>query len=134
MTFMMSVGEKRAYEVKKKLEREYYKRFKTLFVTVVSTKMVCQAPCMMVIDMTNESQKKEQKTSPEPKSHHFNVINLEESESTIPEEDPTLVLENDPPSVPRLLLTYAKHIEIETQKRLAAQREKQADELRRKLA
>lgn len=73
VTFMMSVGEKRAYEVKKKMEKEYNLRFKTLFVSVVSSLLVCQAPCMMIIDMTNDSKKKvlDKPPSEQTKDKHF---------------------------------------------------------------
>ena len=51
-TFTMSIGEKRAYEQKRKLEREYAKHFKVVFVSVVGSHLLCQSPAMKVLDMT----------------------------------------------------------------------------------
>lgn len=63
------------------------------------------------------------------------MINLESnSEKTILEEDPSRALDNDPCSVPQFFITYAKHKEIRRLKALALLREKQAEELRIKLA
>lgn len=50
---MMSVGEKRAYEIKKKREKEYNEKFKEIFVKVVACHAVNRAQMMNVIDMTN---------------------------------------------------------------------------------
>ena len=53
ITFLMSVGEKRAYETKKKREKEYNEKFKVLFIHVVKSHAINQAQIMKVIDMTN---------------------------------------------------------------------------------
>jgi len=55
ITFMMSVGEKRAFENRKKREKEDNERVKLLFVTIVSSYTISQARIMKVIDMTNEA-------------------------------------------------------------------------------
>ena len=54
ITFLMSVGEKRAYETKKRQEKEFMERFKVIFVTIVEKHLVNEARTMKVIDMTNE--------------------------------------------------------------------------------
>ena len=53
ITFLMSVGEKRAYENKKKEEKEFMERFKSIFATIVEKHLVNEARTMKVIDMTN---------------------------------------------------------------------------------
>ena len=57
ITFLMSVGEKRAYENKKKEEKEFMERFKIIFVSIVEKHLVNEARTMKVIDMTNERPK-----------------------------------------------------------------------------
>ena len=52
-TFLMSIAEKRAYELKKRLEKEFNERFKVLFIEIVRQHLTAQARIMKVIDMTN---------------------------------------------------------------------------------
>ena len=81
ITFLMSVGEKRAYEIKKKREKEYNEKFKEIFVKVVACHAVNRAQMMNVIDMTN--QKAFKGGSPDKKPQKimndkvFSMINVE---------------------------------------------------------
>ena len=52
-TFGMSVGQKRAFENAKRLEKEFMTRFTVLFVKIVASHMIDESRIMKVIDMTN---------------------------------------------------------------------------------
>jgi hypothetical protein len=117
---MMSVGEKRAFELRKKVEKEYDERVKLLFVTIVASYSTSRARIMKVIDMTNDPVEENIEKSPKRKKSKskkhkksakaFRMINIESIDLNN--------IEDAQSPIPKLLMSYSKVEEVRRLKRL----------------
>ena len=117
-TFLMSLGQKRAFEMQKKQEKEFNARFKVIFVNVVSCHMIMEARTMKVIDMTNtekltsKNSPKKRSSSKKSKVRHgkspFREVKVQQLDLDLIADERAVI--------PKSLMAFHKHMIIRTQR------------------